>query len=138
VIAGPLVVFGLGLPLAACALAGEQPTPSPSPTQPPFKSFSLYVLSRGKGVPPEAREALRKARELIEADRRRGLGMKLETKRLGIEGETRLCAEYEDAKDAGRAFERVSALVKGVDLANLVVEPCTKPGSEGQKEEPKP
>ena len=131
----------------------QSPTPTPTPrtpprperpsgreTKPPFKSFAVYALSRAKGVPPEAREALRKVRELVEGDHRRGLNVKVETKRIGIEGETRVCAEYEDPKDAGRAFERASTLVKGVDLVNLVVEPCDKSAApdKGQREEEKP
>jgi len=114
--------------------------PSGTGTTSPFRSFAVYALSRAKGVPPEAREALRKVRELVEGDRRRGLGVKVETSRIGIEGETRVCAEYEDPKDAGRAFARARAVVKGVDLVNLVVEPCDKPAAPGErkKEEAKP
>jgi hypothetical protein len=79
---------------------------------------------------------LRKVRELVEADRSGGSGVRLETKRLGLEGETRFCAEYDDQAAARRAFERARAIVKGVDLVNLVVEPCEK--AADQKEEPKP
>jgi hypothetical protein len=115
------------------------PTPEPTPkpdrspgtaAKPSSRSFAVYVLSRAKGVPPEAREALRRVREMVEADRNRGLAVRVQTTRIGIEGETRLCAEYDDPKDAAQAIERASALVKGVDLTNLVVEPCEK--SEGK------
>lgn len=121
--------------------AGEAVIPSPrsraaSRAASPVRAFSVYALSRAKGVPAEAREALRRVRELVEADRSRGLRVRVETKRVGLEGETRVCAEYDDPEDAGRAFERASALVKGVELVNLVVEPCDKP--EDQEEERKP
>lgn len=114
--------------------------PSEPKAKSPFKSFAVYALSRGKGVPQEAREALGKVREVIEGDRGRGVGVKVQTKRIGIEGETRVCAEYEDPKDAARAFERAKAFVKGVDLVNLVVEPCDKPAApdKAQKEEARP
>jgi hypothetical protein len=127
--AAPVLASALGFFVATCAPA-VMPSPATSPTAAPFKSFSIYVLSRGKGVPQKARQAMRKARELVEADQRRGVAVKMETKRLGIEGETRLCVEYEDAKAAARAYEKVKALVKGVDLARVVVEPCTKPGAD--------
>ncbi len=129
----------------------QNPTPTPKTpprperlsgqdTRPPFKSFAVYALSRAKGVPPEAREALRKVRELVEGDQSRGLGVKVESKRIGIEGESRVCAEYGDPKDAGRAFERASTIVKGVDLVNLVVEPCDKSAAPDKRprEEEKP
>lgn len=134
---------------ATTTRAAGPPSPSPTPSpktasppekgagaRPPFKSFAVYALSRAKGVPPEAREALRKVRELVEVDRSRGLGVRVESRRLGIEGEMRICSEYDDPRDAGRAFKRASELVKGVDLVNLVVEPCDKP--EGPEEEAEP
>jgi hypothetical protein len=69
----------------------------------------------------------------------------VETTRIGIEGEQRMCVEYEDPTDGARAWERASAIVKGVDLVNLVAEPCASPASntetqnsETQKEEETP
>src|SRR2546421_10404028 len=53
------------------------------------KSFAVYALSRGSGVPPTAREALRKVQALVEKDQKRGIGVTIETTRIGIEGETR-------------------------------------------------
>ncbi|HVR72305.1 MAG TPA: hypothetical protein VMT87_15800 [Vicinamibacteria bacterium] len=101
----------------------------------------MYALSRGKGVPREAREALGKVRALVEADRARGVSVRLESARIGLEGETRLCAEYEDAAAAARAYARASALVEGVDLVNLVAGPCASgppppPGKQEQEEKP--
>lgn len=118
------VLFGMSL---AAATPAPDPTPQPSTSS---RSFAVYTLSRGKGVPPEAREALRKVREMLEDDRSRGLGVRVQSTRIGIEGETRLCAEYQDAKTAVQAIERARAIVKGVDLTNLVIEPCEK--SEGK------
>lgn len=130
--------------LSCCSAEPQRPTPSPKrsgrpETRPapasrsPFRNFAVYALSRAKGVPPEAREALRKVREFIEGDRSRGLGVRVETERIGIEGETRVCAEYEDPEDAGRAFERASALVKGIDLINLAIEPCDQLAAPGER-----
>jgi hypothetical protein len=86
----------------------------------------VYTLSRAKGVPEAAREALGKVRDLVEADRKRGVAVKMETTRLGLEGETRLCAEYEDAAAAAKALERARSLARGVELMNVVVEPCAR------------
>jgi hypothetical protein len=87
-------------------------------------AFAVYALSRGQGVPKEARRALELVRELVEADRERGIAVRIATSRIGIEGETRLCAEYADLTQGARAFERARSLVRGVDLVNLETEPC--------------
>ena len=44
---------------------------------------------------------------------------------------------YESTQDGARALERVRAIVRGVDLVNLVEEPCTAPpATSPKKEEP--
>jgi hypothetical protein len=88
-------------------------------------SFAIYTLSRGKGVPPQARAALRQALELAELDLKHGVRVTIETTRIGLEGETRLCIDYKDSKRGTQAYERVRAMVKGIDLINVVPEPCT-------------
>jgi len=110
------------------------PTASPEPTA-GRRSFALYALSRAKGVPPEAREALRRIRALLESDRKRGVAVKIETTPLGLEGETRLCAEYEDSGAAEKALARARDLAKGVDLLNLVVEPCGRRSPPTERKE---
>lgn len=137
---------------------GEEPQPSPAPAPEPApepavpssrstpgkakpgKSFAVYTLSRGTGVPPKAREALEQVTNLVESDRKRGVRVSVETNRIGLEGEKRLCVEYEDSRDGARAWERASAIVKGVDLVNLVAEPCASPApvAETQQEEEHP
>ncbi len=117
----------------------KQPSPAPEPTAPrspstsgrvkPVKSFAVYTLSRGTGVPSAAREALEQVTNLVESDRKRGVRLTVETTRIGIEGEKRICVEYGDPRDGARAWERASAIVKGVDLVNLVAEPCASPAS---------
>jgi hypothetical protein len=96
-------------------------------------SFTIVALSRGKGVPPAAREALRSVQELVETDRRQGVKVIVETTRIGLEGETRTCVEYQDTVAGGRAYERASAIVKGVDLVNLTLEPCPAKPPQDQK-----
>ena len=89
-----------------------------------LRSFAVYALSRGAGVPAEARRALDAANEIVERDRSRGSVVSANTTRLGLEGERRLCVEYETAEAAARARREIEALIEGVDLVNLVVEPC--------------
>jgi hypothetical protein len=96
----------------------------------PFRSFALYVLSRGKGVPDEAWEALGEVRALAEADREKGIAVTIQVKRIGLEGERRLCIEYEEEKEARRTYERARAVVEGVDLTRLVIETCDEPDQE--------
>ncbi len=113
------------------------------PQQPPGReggapaatSFAVYILSRGRGVPPEARAAQMEVQKLAEADRDSGLTVSIAATRIGIEGERRLCVTYEDPQNGARALERAREIVKGIDLINLVVEPCTPPASKIQKEE---
>jgi hypothetical protein len=81
-------------------------------------------------VPEKAREVLEQVRKLAEADQRRGLKVTIQASRIGLEGETRICVEYGDPDAASRALERAKALARGVDLVNLVVEPCGDRKSE--------
>ena len=100
------------------------------------QSFSVYALSRGSGVPPVAREAQQKVQELVESDRSRGVDVNVQATRIGLEGERKLCVTYADAQEATRALERVRAMVQGVDLVNVVVEPCGSPSASSTKEKP--
>jgi hypothetical protein len=94
-------------------------------------------LSRGGGVPAEARAAQQQVQQLVEGDRARGLSVSVESKTIGIEGERRLCVTYESEGDGDRALERVRALVAGVDLVRVVAEPCTpSPARSPKKEDP--
>ena len=143
-------------PQPSPAPAAKQPAPSPGPTakqpppaapptkpQPPrggrgeegVRSFAVYTLSRGSGVPAAAREAQQKVQELVEFDRGRGVVVTVQGTRIGIEGERRLCLTYADPQEAARALERVRAMVQGVDLVNVVVEPCAPPPVESPTKE---
>jgi hypothetical protein len=119
-----------GLALVTAAVAAQEKAPDPEVT-----SFAVFALSRGKGVPAEAREVLRKVAELADADKRRGVGVETRRTRIGLEGETRLCVEYQSAAEARRGLERVEKLVKDVDLVNLVRGPCAEAEKAREKEE---
>jgi hypothetical protein len=120
---------GCGLALAASGAGAQEKAPAPDVT-----SFAVFALSRGKGVPPEARDALRKVAEMAEADERRGVRVVARRTRIGLEGETRLCVEYQSAADARRGLEQVEKIVKDVDLVNLVPGPCAEPAKAREKE----
>ncbi len=87
-------------------------------------SFAIYALSRGKGIPQAAREVLRKAREWLDEAKQTGSVVRLTQTRIGLEGETRLCVEFADSESAEAMLKRIRAFTKGVELINLVVEPC--------------
>lgn len=109
--------------------SGMDQAPTPTPAV-PFTSFAVFALSRGKGVPPAAREVIRKVTEIVDAEKRRGVRVEVRRTRIGLEGETKLCVEYEQAADAVAAHGQVEKLAKDVDLVNLVAGPCSEPGPE--------
>lgn len=123
-------------PVPAPEVPADEPTttapttvtnaPAPQTAPAPVPSFSVYTLSRGKGVPDEAREALRRIVELAEEQQRRGVKVQVTTTRIGIEGETRACIAYEDPQEGTRAYENAKNIVKNVDLVNLTIEPCVE------------
>lgn len=87
-------------------------------------SFSVYALSRGKGVPDEARGVLDDARRVLKQGQEQGEVKRLVDRRIGLEGETRLCAEFSDEQVADRFFNQLHRLSLGVDLVNIKKETC--------------
>jgi hypothetical protein len=65
---------------------------------------------------------------MLESLRDRGVDVRLSEQRIGLEGETRLCAEFADPEQAAAAFERLRPVVQGVDLVNLTREACGTAG----------
>jgi len=128
---------------AACAPAGVSQEKTPVARAPEGKApaaapevtaFAVFALSRGKGVPAAARDALAQVAEMAEADKSRGVKVETRRTRIGLEGETRLCVEYQSAADARRGLEKAEKLVKDVDLVNLVPGPCAEPAKAREKE----
>jgi hypothetical protein len=109
---------------AATACAGNSVAERPSVASSEPRSFALYALSRGKGVPEGARAVLAGAETVIADLQARGERITVTKERIGLEGETRLCATFADERLAEEALERVRRLVSGVDLVNLTEEPC--------------
>jgi hypothetical protein len=127
--ASPRLVFAALLLIAAgSACAGDTATSRPAAASSEPRSLALYALSRGKGVPEAARAALADAEEALEDLQARGADVTITEERIGLEGETRLCATFADASLAEEALERIRRLVSGVDLVNLTEEPCGAKG----------
>jgi hypothetical protein len=133
--AAALVIGGL-LVASAGGVRGDEPNEGEPSSAP--RSFAVYALSRGKGVPAEARRALDDVQKLVDEDRRRGVAVESRRTRIGLEGETRLCVEYEDPEPARKAQRRARDIVEGVDLVNLVVGPCDESRSQPDREEDEP
>ena len=90
------------------------------------REIAIYALSRGKGVPEPTRAAYGKARKLIDDSKRRGEVLKVTETRIGLEGEKRLCFEAKDVAAARTLLLELRVSAEGVELFNVVVEPCLK------------
>ncbi len=106
------------LACAPAAAAPEAPNDRPS--------FAVYALSRGSGVPEGARSALDAVRGWLEDASARGIAIRVEQSRIGLEGEMRLCAEFEDPNEFRALRERVRARVAGIALVDFREEPCAR------------
>jgi hypothetical protein len=120
----PRVLPVLLLIAAGSACAGNDITDRPGAASFEPRSFTLYALSRGKGVPDAARAALADAEKALEDLQARGADITITEERIGLEGETRLCATFADASLAEQTLEKIRRLASGVDLVNLTEEPC--------------
>ena len=88
------------------------------------QTVSIYALSRGTGVPEEARKVLEEARILLKKAEDQGIVTRLIDRRIGLEGETQLCAEFGDANAYREIFSHIRNISEGVDLINVKVESC--------------
>lgn len=87
-------------------------------------SFSVYALSRGKGVSEQAMNVLNQARQMLKVGQDQGKVKRFVDRRIGLEGETRLCAEFSDEQTADQFFNELHLFSRGVDLVNMKREPC--------------
>ena len=88
---------------------------------------AVFALSRGAGVPEATRAALERARALFEAARSEGRVLRIEETRIGLEGETRLCAVARDPEAAEDLMAQLKSTAEGAELFNVVAEPCSRP-----------
>lgn len=112
-------------------------TPPPAVAEPGAgRELAVYALSRGKGVPDEARAALAAARDLFTKLQASGQVLRVVEQRMGLEGERRLCAVFVDANAAAAAREQLLAQSGGADLFNIVLETCDRPSQKQGGEQP--
>jgi hypothetical protein len=64
---------------------------------------------------------------LFEQAKAKGTVVSIRQSRIGLEGETRLCADFSDSEAAHKAFMALENLAKGVKLVNIRNEPCPPP-----------
>ena len=87
-------------------------------------SLSIYTLSRGKGVPEDTRKVFEKVEGMLKRAKVKGKVLRLKRLMFGLEGETKLCAEFSSAEEAQRVYQQLEKETLDVDLLNLVKEPC--------------
>jgi hypothetical protein len=121
---GCVVLLGALAIAAGCAMATTTDGQARA-VGTPRPSVALYALSRGRGVPEPTRTAWQAAWSLLESARRDGKVARLEQARIGLEGEVRLCAEFDDPQAAQELMDRIRTIVRDVELLNLVEEPCS-------------
>lgn len=112
------------------AVVNRKPQAKPPATSsaPSRDSAAVYAtvttLSRGKGVPAETRAALQRIRELLKAGQAAAAVTDLQTQRIGLEGESRLCIEFRSATDAGPLMSEMHRIAAGIDLLDVTETPC--------------
>jgi hypothetical protein len=129
-------VFFVSLVLSACLGTNGCVSHASNPAMPSTRAlsmstsalsmhtFSVYALSKGKGVPERTRQVFQHIRALLEDAQRQGKVVQLKQSRIGLEGETRLCVECSSAAVAQELFEKIRQLSADIDLLNVVIEPC--------------
>jgi len=115
----PLALSVMLLASGGNAYPGEQPG-----QQFQGKSFALYVLSRGKGVPDDAWQVLEEMRALFSSQQAKDVSVIVHETIIGLEGERRICADFIDPEAARIAWERTETIIDGVELVNLRAETC--------------
>lgn len=89
--------------------------------------MTVTMLSRGKGVPDATRAAYRDIRALLEARQKASVVTDMRSQRIGLEGETRMCAQFRSAQDARAAYDEIRKRASGVDLLQVALTPCPSP-----------
>lgn len=89
-------------------------------------SVVVEALSKGKGVPEPTRNAMAEVRALLRDLQRDGKLAELKETRIGLEGETRLCAVFKNARTARETTQRLRAIAAEVELLNVREQSCTE------------
>jgi hypothetical protein len=103
---------------------GAEISPADAEALSELRSFALMALSRGAGVPEAARQAAADFRSLLQRMQAEDAVVEIHESRIGIEGETRICAEFATAEAARQAWSQTQRAVTGIDLVQLKIERC--------------
>lgn len=104
--------------------AGEGSGGDPPAAVLELRSFALYVLSRGKGVSDRGRKALADFRKMLRNMNGKGQVAEVSETRIGIEGETKICARFGSAELAAKAWIDMRRSLADADLVELKAEKC--------------
>jgi len=88
-------------------------------------SFAVYALSRGKGIPERTRNIFNGIVGTLEQAKKDGKAMNIGQSRIGIEGETRLCVEFNDSQFGMTMAAQIQNSIQNVDLLSLKIEQCS-------------
>ena len=88
---------------------------------------TVTMLSRGKGVPDDARAAYKDIHAQLETQREAAAVTDLRVQRIGLEGEARLCADFRSERDARAALDDIRKRTEGVELLDVAIAPCPSP-----------
>ncbi|MCL1634271.1 hypothetical protein M2650_06445 [Luteimonas sp. SX5] len=107
----------------------EQAAPEKTPSaaggkEPEPTTVTITTLSKGRGVPAPTRDAYKQIRGLLEEQKNQSAVTNIETQRIGIEGEMRMCAEFRDRAQAEYTLEQIRKISAEVELLNVVEGPC--------------
>jgi outer membrane biosynthesis protein TonB len=100
----------------------EQAAPEKKDPEP--TSVTITTLSKGRGVPAPTRDAYKQIRGLLEEQQNQSAVTNIDTQRIGIEGEMRMCAEFRDRDQAEYTLEQIRKISADVELINVVEGPC--------------
>jgi hypothetical protein len=92
--------------------------------EPILKSFSVYALSRGSGVPEAASELILELRSRYQANGTQREVSEFVEDRIGLEGETRVCIKFDSASATQAAWKDVQVLIGSKELIDLRAEEC--------------
>ena len=113
-----------GLLELAAELSEKRPSANPPEAVLDLQSFALYVLSRGRGITESGQKAIADFRELLRNMKAEGLVVDVSDTRIGLEGETRICARFASPELAGKVWSQMSRSLVDAELVQLKAEKC--------------
>ncbi len=86
--------------------------------------LTIDALSIGRGVPEPTLKAYRRIKRVLEQGRDEGMALTIREKRIGLEGETRMCIEFEKQQDMHAMMDKIKPLTTGIELLNVETKRC--------------